>query len=337
MSVQVIAEIGVNHNADFETAKLLIKAAAETGASIIKFQTAIPSLVQTPNAPKANYQLIQTGHQSSAMEMTRSIHFPLETFVELKKIVESFGKEFMSTAFDLVSLDFLHKLGQKTFKIPSGEITNLRYLEAVANVADSVILSTGMADLQEIEAAITVLLSNGISTSNLVVLHCNTAYPTPIMDANVLAMVEIREKLDVRVGYSDHTLGVAAAVCAVANGAEIIEKHITLDRTMVGPDHAASMEPEEFKNMVGLIHEVHQSLGSKLKTPTASELANRPIARRGLYFASDLEAGTVLTIDHLLSLRPENGFSPMLYRDLLGKKLRRSVIKFDSVCRDDTL
>lgn len=327
----VIAEIGVNHNGDFDLAKKLITEAASTGADVIKFQTALPELVQTPTAPKAKYQEVTTGTSDSALEMSKGFHFPLETFPELQKLVEDQGKIFMSTAFDLVSLRFLSEMGQTVYKVPSGEITNLPYLRAVADFAEEVIISTGMSNLDEIEAAVSVMLTNGIPKEKITVLQCNTAYPTPIQDANVLAMVTLGQQIGTNFGYSDHTIGPAASLAAVALGATVIEKHITLDCNLTGPDHAASMEPQEFKLMVDLIREIDESLGTSEKIVTQSEIENKQIARRGLYFSRNINAGEILDASDLVCLRPENGFSPMEIDQVIGKSLTIDVSKFDSV------
>ena len=327
----VIAEVGVNHNGDFALAKKLIEQAALTGADVIKFQTALPELVQTPTAPKAKYQEVTTGTSDSALEMSKGFHFPLETFPELKSLVEREGKTFMSTAFDLVSLKYLSELGQTVFKVPSGEITNLPYLRKVAEYAKEVIISTGMSSMDEIQAAVSVMNAGGVALENITVLQCNTAYPTPIEDSNVLAMVTLGQEIGVKFGYSDHTIGPAASLAAVALGATVIEKHITLDCNLIGPDHAASMEPEDFRKMVTLIREIDSSLGTPFKIVTQSELENKQIARRGLYFSRDIQAGEVINTSDLVCLRPENGFSPMDVDEVIGKAIAMKVTKFDPV------
>lgn len=319
--VLIIAEIGVNHNGDMQLAKKMIDAAAASDVDVIKFQTAIPELVQIKAAPKAKYQTEFTGTEESAMEMIASLQFSYDQFRELKSYVESRGKEFLSTAFDLESLAFLSSLGLVRFKIPSGEITNLPYLRAIAGYATDIILSTGMATMEEVTAAVSAITTTGFPKSQMTVLQCNTAYPSPIGDTNLRAMVAMGEELDVKYGYSDHTIGSSASIAAAAMGATVIEKHFTTNTSLPGPDQHASMEPEAFVALARSIREVEQALGSSRKSVTSSERENRPVARRGVYASRDIAAGETLTLADIVCLRPETDLSPMSIDDIIGKKL----------------
>lgn len=323
--VLIIAEIGVNHNGDLELAKRMVEAASTSDLDIIKFQTAIPELVQIESAPKADYQKSTTDESQTAAEMIASLQLTYDEFVELKSFVEAHGKQFLSTAFDLPSLGFLDSLGLTLFKIPSGEITNLPYLRAIAGYADELILSTGMSTMDEIRAAIEAITATGFPKEKLTVLQCNTAYPSPVDDANLLAMVTIGREFGVRIGYSDHTEGAAAALAAVALGATVIEKHFTTDRGLPGPDQHASMEPGDFAELVANIRQIERALGSPEKGITDSERENRPVARRGVYAARDLPAGTVLTMDDVVCLRPETALSPMDIDQVIGVPLAQAV------------
>ena len=321
----IIAEIGVNHNADWNLAVDMIQAAAKSGADVIKFQAAIPELVQTMLAPMAEYQVVNTGKEESQLEMSRKFHFAHDIFPQLKAEVEKYGKVFMSTAFDLKSLDLLVSMGETTYKIPSGEITNLPYLRAIGTRSQKVLLSTGMATWQEVQDAVQVLLTCGLSKSQLTVLQCNTEYPTPFKDVNLKAMVSMGENLGLEYGYSDHTLGIEAAIAAVALGATVIEKHFTTDNSLPGPDQKASLEPTVFAEMVRCIRNIEMALGSDVKQPTESEAKNKFIARRGVFSAAAIAAGESFTLDNLVVLRPELGLSPMLIDQVLGKKARRNL------------
>ncbi len=323
--VLVIAEIGVNHNGDLELAKRMVDAASRSDLDIIKFQTAIADLVQIDSAPKAEYQKGTTDAGQSAAEMIASLQLSYDDFSELKGHVEAHGKQFLSTAFDLPSLAFLHSMGLTLFKIPSGEITNLPYLRAIAGYAQEIILSTGMSTFDEVRAAVDAILATGFSRDRLTVLQCNTAYPSPVDDANLLAMVAMGRELGVRYGYSDHTEGPTTALAAVALGATVIEKHFTTDRSLPGPDQHASMEPDDFANLVGQIREIERALGSPLKAISDSERENRPVARRGVYAARDLEAGTRLSLDDIVCLRPETELSPMNIDAVIGTTLTASI------------
>jgi len=315
----IIAEAGINHNTDLRIANKLIEAAVSAGADAVKFQTAIPELVATGYAQKAEYQKETSGSVQSQLEMIKKIHFPLEIFSDLKKTCEDKGIIFFSSAFDMKSLNFLKELGQAYHKIPSGEITNLCYLRQIGNSGKPIILSTGMATLGEIEAAIEVLENAGMPHANLTVLHCTTEYPTPMIEVNLRAMQSIHEAFGVAVGYSDHTLGIEVAIAAVAMGATVIEKHLTLDRNLPGPDHQASLEPSELKAMVTAIRNIEIALGDGIKRPSSSELKNKPIARRSLVAATKIRSGECFTESNITAKRPGTGISPMHWDEVLGK------------------
>jgi N,N'-diacetyllegionaminate synthase len=332
--VLIIAEVGVNHNGDVELAKRIVDAIAETDVDIIKFQNGDPKLIMVESTPKAVYQARTTGVEESAIQMLEKLMFGRAELVELKAYVEGKGKEFLSTSFDLGGLDDLAELGLTTYKCPSGEITNLPYLRKMAHQADRLILSTGMADLDDVRAALDAITATGFPKDAITVLQCNTAYPTSVADANLRAMGTMRDELGVAVGYSDHTAGDAAALAAVALGATVIEKHVTLDRTLPGPDQHASMEPAEFARMVAGIRDVSAALGSAVKAPTASELENRPIARRGVYAARDLAAGEVIAADDLVMLRPETTVSPMEVDRIVGRPLASAVARHEPIVWD---
>lgn len=319
----IIAEVGVNHNANLGLAYQLIDAAVAAGVDAVKFQTAIPELVVTGYAQKANYQKDTSGADESQLEMIKKLLFPLETHRDIKKYCEGKGIIFFSTAFDAVSLSFLEELGQPYHKVPSGEITNLPYLRQVGRYSRPVILSTGMASLGEIEAAIDVLEQAGTLRANITVLHCTTEYPAPMNEVNLRAMLMIRDAFGVRVGYSDHTLGIEVPVAAVALGASMIEKHFTMDRNLPGPDHKASLEPDELKAMVSAIRNIEQAMGDGVKRPSSSEAKNKAIARRSLVAACAIRAGDVFSEVNLTAKRPGTGVSPMRWDEVLGRKAPR--------------
>lgn len=311
--VLIIAEVGVNHNGDMALAKRIIDSVATTDVDVIKFQTVIPELLMVTSTPKAEYQKESTGNDESAFDMIRGLQFSYEDFLELKHYVEAKGKMFLSTAFDHPSLNFLSELGLKLFKIPSGEITNLPYLRDIASRAEEIILSTGMSEISEVEDALLAITATGFPRESITVLQCNTAYPTPLSDTNLRAMVAMGNKLNVAVGFSDHTESISASVAAVALGARVIEKHVTVDKALPGPDQHASMEPVEFALLVKTIREIELVLGSDEKVVSSSERMNIPIARRGLYAARDIAEGTVLAPEDIIALRPEAQISPMEY------------------------
>ncbi len=316
----IIAEAGVNHNGDINLAKKLIDAAAEAKVDYVKFQTFKSAKLVSAAAPKAEYQSENTGdNKESQLEMLQKLELSEEDHFELLSYCKSKNVNFFSTAFDLESLTFLKKLGLTLFKIPSGELTNLPYLEKVAAYAESIILSTGMSTLHEIEEAVAVLKKN--TNAPITILHCNTQYPTPFGDVNLLAMNTLRDHFGVSVGYSDHTIGIEVPVAAVTLGATVIEKHFTLDKTMPGPDHAASIEPEELKAMVAAIRNIECALGNDVKEPSASEFKNIAIARKSIHLTANKKAGEMINEADLEMLRPGNGISPMRMRSIIGKKV----------------
>lgn len=318
-STFIIAEAGVNHNGSLELAHQLVDAAAAAGADAVKFQTFVPELVISVHAPKAAYQQLHTDKNESQLDMVRKLCLPFAAFGTLQAYANSKGIEFMTTAFDHDSLDFIRTLNLKRIKIPSGEITNFPYLCKIAEFALPTLLSSGMANLQEIEAAINVLTSHGTPRDSITVLHCNTEYPTPLGDVNLRAMSTIGEQLQVAIGYSDHTLGIDVAVAAVARGATVIEKHFTLDKHLAGPDHQASLEPDELTQMVDAIRRTELILGQSSKEPTASEQKNIAIARKSIVAAKPIKAGEPFTVDNLTVKRPGTGINPMQWNEQLRK------------------
>ena len=316
--VIIIAEAGVNHNGSYELAIKMVDEAKRAGADYVKFQTAKPELVISTFAPKAEYQKETTGAAESQLEMCKAIHLPLTDYKPLKEYCDKVGIGFMSTPFDLVSIDVLEPLYMDYYKIPSGEITNLPYLRKIASKHRPVILSTGMCEVKEVEAALQVLEQGGVKRSDIIVLHCNTEYPTPMADVNLRAMDDLRRSLGVEVGYSDHTKGIEVPIAAVALGATVIEKHFTLDKTMEGPDHKASLEPDELKAMVDAIRNIEQALGDGHKHVSPSERKNMDIARKSIVAARDIRKGEVLTEENITTKRPGNGISPMRWDSVIG-------------------
>lgn len=316
----IIAEAGVNHNGDLATAERMVHAAKAFGADYIKFQTAVPELVISTYAPKAEYQKETTGDEDSQLEMCRKIHLPLTDYRGLSALCREVGIGFMSTPFDLRSIDTLVPLGMEYWKIPSGEITNLPYLRKIGALGGRVILSTGMSTLDEVDAAIDVLAASGTPRSRVTLLHCNTQYPTPMCDVNLLAMNALRTLGTAGVGYSDHTVGIEVPVAAVALGATVIEKHFTLDRNMPGPDHRASLEPDEFAAMVRAIRNIEAALGTPDKRVSDSERPNIVVARKSIIAARDIRCGELLTEENLTVKRPGSGVSPMLWDKVLGTR-----------------
>ena len=322
--VFIIAEVGVNHNGEMDLAFELINKAQEAGADAVKFQVAIPEMVATSLATKATYQKNNTSNSSDTqLEMIRSLLIPLESFYKISSYCERLGITFFATAFDLHSLAFINMLGQPYHKVPSGEITNLPYLRQIGSYKKPVFLSTGMSKLGEIESAIAILESSGTPRQLITALHCTTEYPAPFSEVNLSAMQTIRKAFGVEVGYSDHTEGVAASIAATALGAVVIEKHLTLDRSMNGPDHLASLEPSTFADMVSGIRSIELALGDGIKWPTPSEYANISIVRRSLVASKPIKSGEVFTIDNLAAKRPATGISPMEWDSFLGRTASR--------------
>ncbi len=323
-NVLIIAEAGVNHNGDLKLAKDLVEIAAISGADLVKFQTFTASSGVTKNARKADYQMETTSTRESQFEMIQKLELSREMHEELICHCKQFRVGFFSTGFDTKSLDLLAELGLKVFKIPSGEITNLPYLRHIGRFGKPIIISTGMAKLGEIEDALEVLESSGTSREKVTVLHCNTEYPTPMYDVNLKAMLSIRDALGVQVGYSDHTLGIEVSIAAVAMGATVIEKHFTLDRKLPGPDHKASLEPDELKAMVQAIRNIELALSMDgIKRPSPSETKNLEITRKSLVALCPIRAGEILTEVNLGVKRPGNGISPMRWDEFIGRTATR--------------
>lgn len=319
----IIAEAGVNHNGDLDMAMRLIDAAAEAGADMVKFQTFSADRLVTASAGKAEYQNQATDAAESQHAMLKRLELTSEMHETLIRHCRQRNITFFSTGFDTQSVDFLTGLGIGLIKIPSGELTNLPYLRHVGRLGGPVILSSGMARLGEIEDALEVMEAAGTPRERITVLHCTTEYPTPMKDVNLLAMGNIRSALGVAVGYSDHTPGIEVAVAAVALGATVIEKHFTLDRDLPGPDHQASLEPDELKAMVRAIRNIEQALGDGIKRPTASEIRNKPVARKSLVAARAIRAGELFTAENVAVKRPGTGISPMRWDEVIGRAAAR--------------
>lgn len=319
--VCIIAEAGVNHNGSFNLAKRMVEAAKEAGVDYVKFQTFNPKKLVSKFAEKAEYQKETTGAGESQLEMLQKLTLTNDNFIELKKYCDAIGIGFISTPFDLDSIRFLETFNMDFWKVPSGEVTNLPYLEAIAKTGRKVVMSTGMCNIEEIKAAIDVLEKNG--TKEVEILHCNTQYPTPFEDVNLSAMLTIKKEVGKTVGYSDHTLGIEVPIAAVAMGARIIEKHFTLDKNMEGPDHRASLNPVELKQMVSAIRNIEKSIGSGDKVASFSESANKSVARKSIVASRDIKRGEVLSENNLTTKRPGSGISPMKWYEVLGNTAKR--------------
>jgi N,N'-diacetyllegionaminate synthase len=318
MSVFIIAEAGVNHNGNINLAKKLIDVASKAGADAVKFQTFKAEKLVSKNAQKANYQKETTNATESQFDMIKK----LELDVESHHILIDYAKEknimFLSTPFDLDSIQFLNDLGMDIFKIASGELTNLPYLRAIGKLNKKIILSTGMGTMDEIKDALDILILAGTSKENITVLHANTEYPTPMEDVNLNAMLSIQKEFDIEVGYSDHTLGIEVDIAAVAMGASCIEKHFTLDKNMEGPDHKASLEPSELKEMVKAIRNIELALGSSVKKPSKSEIPNMKVGRKSIVAKINITKGEQFTENNITIKRPGNGISPMRWDEIIG-------------------
>ena len=321
MPVTIIAEAGVNHNGDLQMAKQMALAAKECGADIVKFQTAVPELVVSKFAEKAAYQKQTTDAAESQLDMVRKLHFDFAAHKELKEYCDSIGIQYLSAPFDIPSVRFLGTLNLPLLKIPSGEITNLPYLEEVARLRVPVLLSTGMSNLNEITDALGVLDDGGCPEATI--LHCNTQYPTPYGDANLTAMIELFEQFGLPVGLSDHTPGWECDVAAAVLGAQVIEKHFTLDKSLPGPDQKASLDPAEFKAMVDAVRHTEAALGDGKKHVTNSEAPNKAVARKSIVAARPIQAGEEFTADNLTTKRPGDGISPMRWYQVLGQRAKR--------------
>lgn len=327
----IIAEVGVNHNGDIKIAKKLIKEASLAGADVVKFQSFNSELLVTEDAPKAKYQMSSQKDNDSSLQMLKKLELSRNDHHILIDQCQKYNVEFFSTAFDIENLDFLLKLNMKRIKIPSGEITNLPLLEHVSSFDMPVILSSGMADIDEIKDAVGILLSNKLSKDNLSLLHCTSQYPAQFKDINLRAIPELKRVFNINIGYSDHTLGIEAAISAVSLGASIIEKHITLDNSLIGPDHKASITPTEFSMMSKAIRNIEKGLGDGIKSPSKEEMQMRDIARKSLIALREINQGETLTLDNIIIKRPGNGISPMRLKDIIGTKAIKPFKKDDLI------
>lgn len=328
----IIAEAGVNHNGDINLAKKLIDVAANAGVDYVKFQTFNSKKLVSKHAEKASYQKENTNNAQESqlkmlqkLELSKEDHLVLIDYCKFKKV------KFLSTAFDLESIDFLNALPIDLFKIPSGELTNYPYIKKIAGLGKPIIISTGMADLEEIQETVSVLLQFGASKKDITILHCNTEYPTPMQDVNLTAMLTIGNVCNVPIGYSDHTLGIEIPTAAVALGATVIEKHFTLDNTMEGPDHKASLEPQELKNMVIAIRNIEKALGNGIKKPSPSELKNKAIARKSIVASTTIKKGELFTKNNITTKRPGNGISAMKWEQIIDTKANKNYLEDDLI------
>ena len=322
----IIAEAGVNHNGDINMAKRLIEVAKAAGADAVKFQTFKTELLVSKNAPKADYQKATTDAEENQFDMIKKLELSVEDHAILIDYCREIGIEFLSSPFDLESIDLLHEIGLPLFKIPSGEITNLPYLKKIAAFNKRVILSTGMSTLEEVEEAVNLIVANGTDKDKITLLHCNTEYPTPYTDVNLKAMQTLKATFNVEVGYSDHTQGIEVAIAAVALGATVIEKHFTLDKSLPGPDQLASLDPQELKQMVDSIRHIEKALGNGIKEVSSSEKKNIAIARKSIVAAVDIKKGELFSEKNIAVKRPGNGISPMKWKSVLGERAKRDFL-----------
>lgn len=323
MSVFIIAEAGVNHNGSIDLAKKLIDAASNAGADAVKFQTFKAESLATKNVRKAKYQKARTNRKQSHFDMLKKLELNIETHKELISYCHKKKIIFLSSPFDHDSIELLNDLGLEIFKIPSGEITNLPYLRHIGKLNKKIILSTGMSNMDEVKNALDILINSGTKKNKITVLHANTQYPTPIEDVNLRAMITMGKELDVKFGYSDHTLGIEVNIAAVAMGAQCIEKHITLDCNMEGPDHKASLEPEQLKKMVKVIRNIELTLGNGIKKLSKSEMQNIKIVRKSIVAKTKIKKGEVLSKNNLAVKRPGEGISPMKWDEIVGTKAKK--------------
>ncbi len=325
----IIAEAGVNHNGSLERAKLMVAAAAEAGANAIKFQTFSAKTLVTKHAAKACYQKKTTGNKDNQYEMLKKLELTYQDFFTLKQCCKQADIEFMSTPFDLSTIDMLVALGLEKWKLPSGEVTNLPYLRKIGALNKEIIASTGMCDLDEVSAMLKALELAGTKREKITLLHCNTEYPTPMKDVNLRAMKTLAEEFPglKSIGYSDHTLGIEVPIAAVAMGATVLEKHFTLDRKLPGPDHQASLEPDELSLMIRSIRHIEQAMGHDIKMPTPSELKNRQIARKSIVAARAISANEIFSENNLTVKRPGTGVSPMHWDELIGRRAARNYVE----------
>jgi len=330
--VFIIAEAGVNHNGSLARAKKMVDIAARAGVDAVKFQTFKAETLVTKDAAKANYQIKTSGEDETQFEMLKKLELSYESHLELMAACKLNHIEFLSSPFDLTAIDLLNKMGIKKWKIPSGEITNLPYLRKIACLGQEIILSTGMADLEEIKAAVSVFTRAGLSLEKITILHCNTEYPTPMSDVNLRAMQTIKDSFtEIKTGYSDHTKGIEIPIAAVALGATVIEKHFTLDRALPGPDHKASLLPDELAQMVRAVRNIEMALGDGIKQPSRSEKKNIPIARKSISASCNIAAGEKFTEDNLTVKRPGTGINPMKWDEIIGKYATKNYSKDDLI------
>ena len=322
----IIAEAGVNHNGSLDLAKKLIDKALWAGADAVKFQSFKANSLMTESAPKAAYQKINTGEESQ-FDMIKRLELDYDSHILLKEYADKKGIEFMSTPFDHESIDLLSEIGVKRFKVGSGDLTNLPYLRHMAGKSIPIILSTGMSDMEEIKSVVSALKNTGFPQSLITILHATTEYPAPVNEVNLKAMQSMSKELGIEIGYSDHTQGIEVPIAAAALGATVIEKHFTLDRNMDGPDHKASLEPQELKEMVEAIRKVELSLGDGIKVPTLSESKNKTAARKSLIAAKSIVKGEVFTEENLCVKRPGSGISPMKWDEFIGKPSQKNYDK----------
>lgn len=316
--VFIIAEAGVNHNGDLELAKQLIEVASQAGVDAVKFQTFQAKHLVSSSAPKADYQLETTEKNESQFEMLKKLELNAQDHHELIAVCQNKGIQFLSTPFDNESISLLEKFNLPIYKIPSGEITNQPYLKQMGALAEKLILSTGMSTLGEVEEALQVLEDAGVLRKNITLLHCTTEYPAPLEEVNLKAMRTLKEAFQLEVGYSDHTPGIEISLAAVALGATVIEKHFTLDKTMDGPDHKASLEPDELKALVQSIRHIEKAMGNGIKQPSSCELKNKEIVRKSIVAACDIAKGDMLTTENITVKRPGTGISPMRWNEVIG-------------------
>lgn len=325
MSVYIIAEAGVNHNGSVELAKELVKKAKEAGVDCVKFQTYVTENLVTYSAKKAKYQIDNTKNNDSQYSMLKKLELSFEEFKEIKNYCDELEIDFISTPFDFESIEFLKQLKMKFWKIPSGEITNYPYIEKIAATEIPIILSTGMSDMEEVKNAVKIIKKG--ASRNFSILHCTTQYPAPLEECNFNVLDTLKNKFGVKIGYSDHTEGILAPIVAVAKGAEIIEKHFTLDKNMEGPDHKASLEPDELREMVRNIRMVEKMLGNGIKEPTKSETINKAIARKSIVAKRDINKGEIFSEDNLTIKRPGTGISPMRWNEIIGTMATQDYMK----------
>jgi N,N'-diacetyllegionaminate synthase len=329
-SVFIIAEAGVNHNGDIHIAMKLIDAAVSAGADAVKFQTFKTENVVSQTAPKAQYQEETGESNESQFDMLKKLELDIDAHKTLLSYCQKKGIKFLSTPFDHKSIDLLESLGLDVYKIPSGEITNLPYLRHIGSLSKKVIMSTGMSTMSEIKEALSILLKAGTLKENITILHANTMYPTPMQDVNLRAMLTIQNYFDIPVGYSDHTLGIEVDIAAVAMGATVIEKHFTLDKTLDGPDHQASLNPDELKSMVMAIRNIEKAMGDGKKVVSSSEKENKDIARKSITAIQKINKGDIFTEDNITVKRPGNGISPMKWDEVIGSKAKKNYL-FDDL------